>query len=79
MGASQEPRCDVSPGNFHLESIQGSMPFNIFISDINGGFECTLSKFADNTKPWGADYMPKGQYAIQKDLDSLSSRCRRTS
>ena len=55
------------------------MPFNIFISDINGGFECTLSKFADNTKPWGADYMPKGQYAIQKDLDSLSSRCRRTS
>jgi len=47
------------------------MLFNIFISDTNSEIECTLRKFADNTKMSGAVDTPEGWHAIKRDLEKL--------
>ncbi|PKU45115.1 rna-directed dna polymerase from mobile element jockey- hypothetical protein [Limosa lapponica baueri] len=52
-------------------SILGPVLFNIFISDIDSGIECILSKFTDDRKLSGAVEMLERGDAIWNDLDRL--------
>jgi len=48
--------------------------FNVFVTNMDSGIECTLSKSADDTRLCGAVNMLEGRDAIQKDFDRLE-RC----
>lgn len=51
--------------------------FNLHISELDEGPECTLTRFADDTKPGGVADTAEGFATIQCNLDRLEGGAER--
>jgi len=49
----------------------GPVLFNIFVSDVDSGMECTLRRFVDEPKMCGVADMLEGRDTFQRDLKKL--------